>query len=353
MSRPIAILPMVTIYALLLLPAGAIAQQSSPLPDMDLVNNGLFLRSQNEYGGLLIGPNNGHSLRLRRVRWNEMKSLSLSLQVGVVLGHDKADASQLQFGQSVPFELQSGFLISIKGGIGELNGLRFILDTGTTVSVVDRRVAMKFPISLRSDHLFAFQKFMVLDRAEFPEVRFGPVKAENVSLLVADLAKTSEFAAHADAVIGLDLLCLSKTLRVDYNTATVSFIGSKTAPSTVDLRQHPKCLIAELIVQGHPVRLIVDTGMEGVLFYENRLRKRVPDLRLQGKPQNGHLGWMRAKSTILPGLQLNNTVSETPVWLADEPKENVLPGIDGVIGTASLKARQIEFDFEKNVLRWQ
>lgn len=121
------------------------------------------------------------------------------------------------------------------------------------------------------------------------------------------------------------------------------------------MRRHPKCFTTLLMVQNHPVQLLIDTGMEGILFYENRLRKRVPDLRLEGKRERAHVGWMQAKTTILPGLRLKNTESAMNVLLADGPAESDLPGIDGILGTASLKARQIEFDFEKNVLtlRWQ
>jgi hypothetical protein len=35
------------------------------------------------------------------------------------------------------------------------------------------------------------------------------------------------------------------------------------------------------------------------------------------------------------------------------PSEDIARGIEGYLGTASLKARQIEFDFEGNKLRWQ
>lgn len=180
-------------------------------------------------------------------------------------------------------------------------------------------------ISLRRDRVFTFQKYVDLERAEFPELQFGPVNAQNVSLLIAD------------------------------HTATVSFIVFETDASEVAVRPHPKCITTQLMVQGYPVRLLVDTGLEGMLFYENRLGKRVPDLRLEGKPERALVGWMQVKTTILPGLQLKNTESEIHVLLADGPVESILPGIDGFLGIASLKARQVEFDFEKSALglRWQ
>ena len=42
---------------------------------------------------------------------------------------------------AIPFQLEGGFLIEVEGRIGQLEGLKFILDTGATHSVIDRRIA--------------------------------------------------------------------------------------------------------------------------------------------------------------------------------------------------------------------
>jgi len=42
---------------------------------------------------------------------------------------------------TMPFELVAGFLVVVDGQIGDLNGLKFILDTGATYSLIDRKVA--------------------------------------------------------------------------------------------------------------------------------------------------------------------------------------------------------------------
>jgi len=40
------------------------------------------------------------------------------------------------------------------------------------------------------------------------------------------------------------------------------------------------------------------------------------------------------------------------VFLVKAPPTNVLPGIDGYLGTDTLKARRIDFNFETNTLAW-
>jgi hypothetical protein len=41
------------------------------------------------------------------------------------------------------------------------------------------------------------------------------------------------------------------------------------------------------------------------------------------------------------------------VFLISGPREDLLPGIDGYRGTAPLKAKRIEIDFEGKTMRWQ
>jgi predicted aspartyl protease len=282
-------------------------------------------------------------------------SVALVLQIGTLNAQGRADIVQPRIVESMPFELTAGFLISVKGRIGDQDGLDFILDTGATASIVDRKVAMKVPITLHKDRVFTFQKFIEVERAEFSEIQFGPIKAQNVSLMVADLAKTSAFANHAAAIIGLDLLSLSKTVSIDYKTSTVSFLAFESDKSAYHSRARvPQCFTSNFMIQGHPVRLLIDTGMGEVLLYENRLRKEVPDLRLSGRTRKVHVGWVQARAVTLPKVDWKESDAPMDVLLADGPAEGVLPGIDGFLGPATLKARIVEFDFERKVLslRW-
>ena len=281
-------------------------------------------------------------------------TLWLLLLINITRAQEGPGVAQQLVSQPIPFQLTAGFLISVRGRIGEMDGLQFILDTGATNSVVARRIAKKLGVVRHADRVFSFQKYVEVERAEFPEVQFGPVKAENVSLLVADLIKTSEFAGRADAIIGLDLLCQSGDLRIDYDTETVAFLVPAISTNSVQGRRKPFCLTTQLIVQGQPVNLLIDTGMEGILLYENRLRRRIPDLRLEGKTRNAQMGWVQGKATTLPGIRWKDSETAMSVLLTGGPSEDVMPGIDGFLGTASLKARQIEFNFERNtvMLRW-
>jgi gag-polyprotein putative aspartyl protease len=254
---------------------------------------------------------------------------------------------------AIPFQLVGGFLIEVEGGIGHLEGLKFILDTGASYSVVDQRIADRFSAARRSEKIFNFDRFVSVDRMEFPDVHFGPVAVHNVSMRVAELAKLSNLIPDADAIIGLDLLKTASELDILYDSNMVLLIPRSAITEDTSERERSKCLTVQVILQDHPIELIFDTGLEGLLLYEDRIRKHVPHLRLADVRKNAHEGRLRGKIARLPGLRLGGPESDAEVFLIPGPRADLAPEIDGVLGTVPLKANRIEVDFAGKALRWK
>lgn len=253
--------------------------------------------------------------------------------------------------EELPFELRNGFLVVVEGRIGQLKGLKFILDTGTSRSVVDRRVAEQFDLQHRPGKVFRFDKYMPVELAEFPEVQFGPVKVHGATLMITDPASTSRLAEHVDAIIGLDLLCASRGLLIDYEARRILF-RSSLSDNPTSPQQCPPSLTMNITIQGRPARLSVDTGMEGILLYEDKLRKRFPQLKLEDEVEDVQVGFLRLKQAKLPGVKFGSSESEPTVFLMKGPVKE-LADIDGFLGPRALNARQVEFNFEAKMLAWR
>jgi predicted aspartyl protease len=251
---------------------------------------------------------------------------------------------------TMPFELVSDFLVIVKGQIGDLDGLKFILDTGATRSVIDRKVAEKLGLQRRAGQVMNFDRYIPVEWADIPELRVGPIRGEAVRVMVVKLAEYSEFAEHADGIIGLDLLSKSKKFTIDYGRRTVSF---QLADDGTGDRALSGCLVIPFAVQGLPMHLAVDTGLQGILLYKDRLRKRLPKMRTEGESTKVAMGRIRATQIKLPGVRIVGPEVVTTVFLIDGPGDDTLPGVDGYLGPASLQAKRIEFDFDARVLRWQ
>jgi predicted aspartyl protease len=256
-------------------------------------------------------------------------------------------------GRELPFRLSSGYLIQVEGRIGDQTNLKFILDTGASISMVDQRIAEKLKLDAHTAQSFNFDRNLKWETATVPEVQFGPIRAANVAVLVGDLGRYSEFAMKADAIIGMDLLQLSN-ITIDFGAGKLIF--DPTAPRTYSAGGDPmtKCLIVELQVQDRPVHLIIDTGLQGILLYEERLRQSVPGLRTAGSIKNATMGGrVPVKQATLPDVVFGTRNRQVPVLLLPSPGADMLPGIDGIVGVAALQARRVHFDFSRKTLSWE
>jgi predicted aspartyl protease len=252
----------------------------------------------------------------------------------------------------LPFRLSDGYLISVEGQIGTQAHLKFILDTGASISMVDSKIADRLKLKRLSTESFNFDRKLSWEQATFPEVRFGPNRATNIVMLVGHLAKYSEFARNADAIIGLDLLRLSN-FTVDYEARKIIFHSLAQATAAPPNNPLSKFLFLEILVQGHPVRLVVDTGFAGILVFEERLRMSVPELAVDTALNVTMGGRLHAKQTTLHGVVIGPTRGDVSVLLTKAPSTNMLPGIVGVVGITALNARRVHFDFQERSLTWE
>ena len=261
----------------------------------------------------------------------------------------QADATESRSG--IPFELYAGYLVVIEGRIGGLGKLRFVLDTGVTHSVIDRKLAGRISVGHRSGNVLNFDKTVPVEWTEVSEVQFGPIDVAHFSMIVSDLRYFQSFATNIDAVIGLDVLRLS-SFSIDYDARKILF-GPVNTASGVPMISDPVCLSVQLVVGDGRLRLVVDTGAPALVLYEDRVLDRIGQLRIASEIDGSSMGgYVHAKRATLPRARLGTTDLERTVFLVKAPPANVLPGIDGYLGTNTLKARRIDFNFETNTLAW-
>ena len=252
----------------------------------------------------------------------------------------------------IPFKLYAGYLIIVEGRIANHSKLKFVLDTGVTHSVVDRKLATRISATHSSGNVLNFDKNVPAEWAEVSQVQLGPIVARNISMMVSDLRYFQSFATRVDAVIGLDLLRLS-SFSINYGKQKISF-GRVAAASGVPLNSTPVCLTAQLKAGDILLRLIVDSGVQAVVLYEDNVVSRIPQLRMRGEVEGTSMGgYVHSKRAVMPTLRLGDTDLKGTVFLVKAPPGRVTQGIDGYLGIAALKARRVDFDFENNTLAWR
>ncbi|HLY41528.1 MAG TPA: pepsin/retropepsin-like aspartic protease family protein [Terracidiphilus sp.] len=250
----------------------------------------------------------------------------------------------------VPFELVSNFEIVVHGDVGELTGLKFILDTGSSFSVIDRRLADRMKLRHRSGRVFNFDRNLEIEWAEVPEFRVGTMRVTDVRMMVTRLADVSEFAEHADGILGMDVLSRAQKVCIDYQRKNVFFTLDEGRASESSAA---KAFVVPVTIQGTSMHFLVDTGSKYLLLYKDRLQSALPNLHTEGEPRDAAIGRLRVEQVNLPGIQISGAQALTPVLLIEEPGKAALAGVDGYLGPAALHAKRLELDFSAQTLRWQ
>jgi predicted aspartyl protease len=280
--------------------------------------------------------------------------MAWALLLWAFLGAAALTGQQVRVSQersALPFELRSGFLVVVTGEIGNLKGLKFILDTGASYTVIDRSLGERLHLARYSKKVTNFDRQVSVEGVDLSGLRIGPLQADAFPVLVAKLSDYSDFAEGVDGIIGLDLLARSERLFIDYENRQIAW---EFANGPVNVASRPTCLLVPFTVQGARFRLALDTGLQGILLYKDRVRQGLPELRLPGKEAlRVSFGRVQTTELHLPGARLAGAENVATVFLMDRPMGGDPPGVDGYLGIATLNAKRVEFDFVTNTFRWQ
>jgi predicted aspartyl protease len=174
---------------------------------------------------------------------------------------------------AVSFDLYRGYLMVARGSAGTLRGLTFLVDTGTSASVLEPRLAAKLHLERRATSSIAFLGSTVkAERAVVPSLDFGPMHAENVPVLIEDLyflQKTLPIRVHG--IIGLDVLGQSAFV-IDYPARQIHFGPLPAFPDAIPLHMTGGLPIIDAEVNHLPARLLLDTGALSLFLFARSIQ---------------------------------------------------------------------------------
>jgi predicted aspartyl protease len=254
--------------------------------------------------------------------------------------------------RSMPFRLVEGFLIVVNGSIGGLHDLTMVVDTGTTRTVVDERVAgLLAGLKGRDDALHVFGEDVATSVVTVPSLEVGPILQADLPVLTADLGSFRQrFGLRLDALLGLDVL-RDRCLTIDYVTAVISFACAGRWATSVPLDADSPYPVVSASIDGARYRLLVDSGSEAIVLFN----KAVPagtDIRALPEVSGTDLtGTRRLRALSSRRLSIGRQfLAEPPVFVMNAGEKL---GFDGVFGTRWLPGRQVLFDFPRRVLGWR
>lgn len=254
----------------------------------------------------------------------------------------------------IPFHLASGYLIVVEGSVDSFDHLKFIVDTGTTRTYIDRHLAQELALPLEAQHILRFGKSIPVNSTHLSRLILGPLQAENFTVNVADLSHVANSAARVDAIIGLDLL-ESFPFQIDYEQMRLKFGPIQPMAESAPLDAVPFLPVVSLDFSGFKSVWLIDTGTPKIVLYSEKL----PGSSYSWKLLETEIwadsigGVTEARKAVLLHTATGSGRAPREVYLIHAPLHDPLPMVDGFLSPVAFGIRQIGFDFDRHVVTWK
>lgn len=166
---------------------------------------------------------------------------------------------------SVPFDYSQGEII-LKGELDGGEQLFFLLDTGTSDTLIDRRVAAQHLLTKGStSKISALRGDVATQTTEIARLKIGHLIVNDIDAKIADLSQQSQkLEKNIAGIIGMNVI-RNYQLTIDYGTPSLTFadclLGSTGADMTVVPLLDAKDPLVNVTLADHAVLvLLVDTG---------------------------------------------------------------------------------------------
>lgn len=159
-------------------------------------------------------------------------------------------------------------MIVAQGSVGPLRGLNFLLDTGTNTTVLNPKLARKLRLESTPTEVAVLSSMVRSERATAPSIQLGPIRSENVPVLVQDLSWVQDaLPIQIDAIVGLDVLGQSKFL-IDYASREISFGAAPAMRDSIPLQINNGFAFVDAVINRTTVHLLLDTASPALIIFE-------------------------------------------------------------------------------------
>jgi len=245
----------------------------------------------------------------------------------------------------ISITLRKGFIVVAAGQIGGMRGKQnFVVDTGTSPSILNARIARRMGLEVKGGALNAAGRTLEAGQTVLSELALGPIEVKSLRMNVMDLSRwENDLGAEIAGLIGMDVLGRTN-FRLDYEKRELDFGGEVEKGIAVGYDGAAGLALANATLQRRQVKLIVDTGSDQVVVYgkgwgaENRGTRA--GVSIAGRENAKEI---ENAEMVLGGKNFN--LSRT--YCLPEGKA---VGYDGFVGVRALKLRGLSFDHESQTM---
>jgi len=253
----------------------------------------------------------------------------------------------------IPFQLYNGNLIIVKATIGRIKNVNMILDTGTSPTMVSKDIADRLSLRGNTELQLTLNGVIQVQRVILSRIQIGRLHADSVRVVAYDLSFLEQkLGISVAGIAGLDILSASN-FTIDYQRKRIVFGRTAMRGKSVHFETRAPFLTVNVKIEGHEVRLLLDSGTPGLLIYRNSIKAMLgqfyPDSDALVETATGmmHSRWFLASKVSLG----NENLGQRTVVIAD--LDSTGNDFDGLLGFATMGFRKVSFDFENGLFGWE
>ena len=248
---------------------------------------------------------------------------------------------------TVPFDLYRGYFMVVHGSVGSLKNLNFFLDTGTTPTILDSRVAKRLDLHVEKAIVVSgLGGRMQGEEVDVPSLELGPLERSDLEVVATDLSSIKKFVpVRIDAIVGLEVLG-QRPFVIDYSAHVIRFGPAPPLPISVPLRLDHGMAVFEVDIDHAPAHLLLDTGAESIVLFTRGTAQK----KEENNSQSEGIGTFENKQVWLHRLRLGSEeFRQRPALITRNPKPSQLD-YDGLMSPAALGISRVSVDLEGGVL---
>jgi hypothetical protein len=262
-------------------------------------------------------------------------------------------ATRVSAGATVRFDLYQGYLIVAHGSAGRLKNLSFLLDTGTSVPIVDARIARKLHLDRQADANIVILGGRARGTdATLPSLGIGPVERSNLPVVTTDLSFFRRIIpAGVDGIVGLDVLG-QEAFVIDYAAQVIRFGPLPTLAVSVPLKLDGGLATFDAEIDHAPVHLAFDTGVSSLVLFDPAKSPGSGE-KVDAVREGNDIGNFASKATRLRSVTLGREeFRRKSAIVVSNPKQSQLD-FDGLMSPPALGISRVAVDLKAGVLGFE
>lgn len=241
----------------------------------------------------------------------------------------------------------------VKGRAADLSDLNFVIDTGSSRTVLDTQIARKLHLPTQKTLVNVLERRIPIEQARISQLTIGSQAFRKIAVQIADISlRGRDRQVRIDGLVGLDLM-RKTNLSIDFGTRMITFGPVSHGQSRFSFYDGLPFILVPLHVGGRRLTLFLDTGSEFVILHQSKTRGRIAMRSTREKRKVHYVGG----TAVLKRVVLEQVVIGSSSWeeisalILDGPYSKSAP--DGVLAITSLDLRTLNLDFQKNIVSWE